>query len=140
MEAVDRISVAILYRHQLFGEGIAHFLASEPDVLVQCLPMRAGEASADALPPGADPDVLIFERSDPDAAVELLRAFPDTLVIDVALGTGPTYVWRREVVGPEPDSIVSVIRAFAGSGAADTSGRPVGPGRPHACLVTAGGV
>jgi DNA-binding NarL/FixJ family response regulator len=139
MEAVDRISVAILYRHQLFGEGIAHFLASEPDVLIQCIPMRVGEASAEALPPDSDPDVVIFERADPDAAVELLQAFPDALVIDVALDAGPTYVWRREVIGSQAESIVSVIRAFAGPGGADASGRPLRNRTPQACLVTAGG-
>ena len=139
MEAVDRIAVAILYRHQLFGEGIAHFLASEPDVLVQCVPMRVGEASAEALPPGSDPDVVIFEGADPDAAVELLEAFPDALVIDVALDAGPTYAWHREVIGSQAESIVAVIRAFAGSGGADASGWPAGDRTTEPSLVTAGG-
>ena len=138
MEAVDRISVAILYRHPLFGEGIAHYLAGEPDVLVRCVRMPPGQAVTDALSPGTDPDVVIFERADPDTAVELLEAFPDALVIDVALGAGPTYAWRREVIGSGAESIVAMIRAFAGSDGADASGRVAGGRTPQPSLATAG--
>ena len=140
MEAVDRISVAILYRHQLFGEGIAHYLASEPDVLVQCVPMCAGQAPAEALPLGSDPRVVIFERADPDTAVELLEAFPDALVIDVALDGGPTYAWRRELIDSGAEAIVAVIRAVAkGDESVDgewSRAHRTRTGR----LVTAGGV
>jgi DNA-binding NarL/FixJ family response regulator len=113
MEAGERISVAILYRHQLFGEGIAHFLAGEPDVMVESIPIGVDEASTEALAPDGHPDVVIFERAAPDAAVELLGAFPDALVIDVAMDAGPTYAWRREVIGSQPESIVGTIRGFA---------------------------
>lgn len=139
MEPVDRISVAILYRHQLFGEGIAHFLASEPDILARCVPMPPGQAPTDALPPGSGLDVVIFERADPDAAVELLEAFPDALVIDVALDAGPTYAWRREVIGSGAESIVTAIRAFAASGGSGASGLAAGGRTPGPVLVTAGG-
>lgn len=140
MEAVDRISVAILYRHQLFGEGIAHFLASEPDVLVRCVPMPAGRASPETVPSGSEPDVVILERADSDAAIDLLQAFPDALVIDVALDAGPTYAWRREVIGSGAESIVAVIRAFAGSGGADARNQAAGSRTPRPPLVTAGSV
>lgn len=139
MEAVDRISVAILYRHQLFGEGIAHFLAGEPDVRVESISIDAGVSPADALTAGSPPDVVIFERGVPDAAGDLLGAFPDALVIDVALDAGPTYAWRREVIGSGAEAIVAVIRAFAEDGRATTAGPPRGREADSAVLVTAGG-
>ena len=122
MEAHHRISVAILYRHQLFGEGIAHFLAREPSVAAECIAIGLGEPAAEALASRARPDVVIVERTDGDTAVELLQAFPDVLVIEVALDPGPTFAWRREEIGSRPEAIVRTIREFAGSAAGGAAG------------------
>jgi hypothetical protein len=59
-------------------------------------------------------------------------------VIDVALDAGPTYAWHREVIGSQAESIVAVIRAFAGSRPADVGAWPAGGRRPRPSLVTAG--
>ena len=115
MEVHERISVTILYRHQLFGEGIAHFLASEPDMAVECVAIGPDDAPADALASRARPDVVIVERTDRISALELLQAFSDVLVIDIALDPGPTFAWRRLELGSDPEAIIRTIHELTGS-------------------------
>ena len=111
METDRHTTVVILYRHPLFGEGIEHLLAGEPDLDVTAAPSDDLEAMARSL--AAAPDVVIYERGCPDTAVEVLRAVPDALVIDVALDPGPTFTYHREEIQSEPSGIVEAIRRAA---------------------------
>jgi hypothetical protein len=104
----DHVSVVILYRHPLFGEGIAHLLSSEPDLDVASVAIGDGAAMQHSLTRG--PNVVIFERGDPDTAVEVLRLAPEALVIDVCLNPGPTFAYHREEIRSQPDGIVQAIR------------------------------
>lgn len=111
MQADRHTTVVILYRHPLFGEGIQHLLASETDLDVTSTPSDDVDAMRCSL--AAEPDVVIFERGVPDTAVEVLRAVPDALVIDVALDPGPTFTYHREEIRSEPDGIIGAIRRAA---------------------------
>ena len=108
MQADRQTTVVILYRHALFGEGIAHLLSTESDLAVSSVSSEDTEATARSL--AAGPDVVIFERGIPDTAVEVLRAVPDALVIDVDLNPGPTFTYHREVIPAAPGDIVRAIR------------------------------
>jgi DNA-binding NarL/FixJ family response regulator len=140
MQADRQTTVVILYRHALFGEGIAHLLSTESDLAVSSVSSEDTEASARSL--AAGPDVVIFERGIPDTAVEVLRAVPDALVIDVDLNPGPTFTYHREVIPAAPGDIVRAIRdvnrdagapavAAPGSAAAQVAAGLVGVGTAH---------
>lgn len=101
-------SVLILYAHPLLGEGLAGLLSSEPGLAVVAV---QGDDAAMVERGLADaPDVVIFERGDPDRAVEILELVPDALVIDVGIGPGPTFTYRREEISAWPDAILDAIR------------------------------
>ncbi len=55
------------------------------------------------------PEVIIYERGDPDRAVKILELVPDALVIDIGIGTGPTFAYRRDEISALPDAIVAAI-------------------------------
>ena len=125
------ISVLILYAHPLLGEGLADLLGAEPGLEVVAVPTDDVETAERAL--AAAPQVIIVERGDPDRAVEILELVPDALIIDVAIGPGPTFAYRREEIPAWPDAILAAIRAAparqdsagAGAGAATASPRLV---------------
>lgn len=102
------ISVLILYAHPLLGEGLAGLLSSEPGLEVVAVPNDDAAMVERAL--AAAPDVVIFERGDPDRAVQILERAPDALIIDVGIGPGPTFTYRREEISAWPDAIIEVIR------------------------------
>ena len=103
-----RVSVVVLYRHPLFGEGIARLLSAEPGVDVT--PVAASDqAQAECLLAMA-PDVVIFERGDPDTATDILRFAPSALVIDVSLSPGPTFTYERHEIQAQPEVILEAIR------------------------------
>jgi hypothetical protein len=104
----DRVSVVILYRHPLFGEGMAHLLSTEPDLEVASVALDDADAMVGSL--SDKPNVVIFERGVPDTAVEVLRIAPEALVIDVCLDPGPTFAYHREEIRSQPDGIVQAIR------------------------------
>jgi len=109
--AMDRhVTVVILYRHPLFGEGIAHLLSNEPDIVVTCAPSDDVDAVARAL--ARRPNVIVFERGEPDMAVRLLRVAPEALLIDVTMAPGPAFTWHREEIQPRPDGILDAIRGM----------------------------
>ena len=56
------------------------------------------------------PQVIIFERGDPDRAVEMLEFVPDALIIDIGIGSGETFTYRRDEISAVPDAIVAAIR------------------------------
>lgn len=108
MPAGHSVTVVILYRHPLFGEGIEHLLAHEPEMAVHSVPSADARAVADRL--AEQPDVVIVERGASDTAVDVLRSAPDALVIDVALEPGPTFAYHREVIRSQPEGIIAAIR------------------------------
>ncbi len=114
IEADRHLTVVILYRHPLFGEGIAHLLSSEPDMMVTCAPSDDADAVAQAL--AREPNVVIFERGEPDMAVEILRYAPEALLIDVTMAPGPAFTWHREEIQSRPDGIVGAIRGVRAPG------------------------
>ncbi len=104
----QRISVVVLYTHPLFGEGLARLLAAEPgvDVVPVCtVDIEAAERSL-----ALAPDVVIFERGDPDRAVDVLRFAPEALLIDVAMDPGPTFTYHREEIPARPEGLLQAIR------------------------------
>ena len=103
------ISVLVLYTHPLLGEGLTDLLAAECGLDVTAVQMdEEPDAAAGAL--AASPQVVIFERGEPDRAAEILETVPDALVIDVAIGAGPTFAYRREEISALPEAIVAAIR------------------------------
>jgi len=119
MQDERRLSVVILYRHPLFGEGIAHLLSGEPDLAVTSVALEDGVAMARAM--AREPNVVVFERGTPDTAVEILRLAPEALVIDVCLSPGPTFTYHREEIRSQPDGIVQAIRRVWRPAAAPTT-------------------
>ncbi len=102
------ISVLILYAHPLLGEGLAGLLSSEPGLEV--VAVQSDDAGMVERGLAAAPDVIIFERGDPDRAVKILELVPDALIIDVGIGPGPTFTYRREEISAWPDAILEAIR------------------------------
>jgi DNA-binding NarL/FixJ family response regulator len=102
------ISVLILYAHPLLGEGIAGLLEAEPGLKV--VAVQGDERAAVERGLAAAPDVVIFERGDPDRALEILEIAPAALVIDVGIGPGPTLTYRREEISARPEAILEAIR------------------------------
>lgn len=106
--------VVILYSHPLLGEGLAHLLGSDRDLtveLVRVLDEPEAEAALAGCTIGESPDVVIVERSVALQAIDLLRAAPNALLIDVGLDAGPSWAYRREELSPQPDEILRTIRA-----------------------------
>jgi DNA-binding NarL/FixJ family response regulator len=102
------ISVLILYAHALLGEGLADLLSGEPGLDVVAVQIDDAGSAEHALE--ATPEVIIYERGDPDRAVKMLEFVPDALVIDVGIGAGPTFTYRRDEISALPDAIVAAIR------------------------------
>jgi DNA-binding NarL/FixJ family response regulator len=102
------ISVLILYAHALLGEGLAGLLAAEPGLEVDAVELDDAGTVERGL--AAAPDVIIFERGDPDRAVKILELVPNALIIDVGMGPGPTFTYRREEISAWPDAILEAIR------------------------------
>jgi DNA-binding NarL/FixJ family response regulator len=110
MQEDRRVSVIVLYTHPLFGEGIAQMLASEPGVEVT--PLAASDPQQAERLLALAPDVVIFERGDPDMATDVLRYAPSALVIDVSLSPGPTFTYQRHEVQAQPDVILDAVRGI----------------------------
>jgi len=108
MQGDGPISVLILYSHPLLGEGLVGMLAHEPGLAVSAVRLDASEAVQLAL--DLWPDVVIAERSEPDRAVEILEQVPEALIIEVGLGPGPTFTYRRDEISTLPESVVDAIR------------------------------
>lgn len=114
-----RVSVVVLYTHPLFGQGVARLLSAEPGVDVT--PVAASDPEQVECLLALAPDVVIFERGDPDTATDILRYAPSALVIDVSLSPGPTFTYQRQEIQAQPEVILQVIRqasSHRGSGQA----------------------
>jgi DNA-binding NarL/FixJ family response regulator len=103
-----RVSVVVLYAHPLLGEGIDRLLSAERDLDVVCIPMTAVDLAERAL--AACPDVVVVERSDPVAAMDILKYAPDALFIDVGLDSDAAWTIRRQEIPSRVDGIVNAIR------------------------------
>jgi DNA-binding NarL/FixJ family response regulator len=128
------ISVLILYAHPLLGEGLAGLFSSEPGLDV--VAVKSDDAGLVERGLAASPDVVIFERGDPDRAVEILESVPGALLIDVGMDAGPTFTYHRQEIPARPEGILELIRTLGPVKAAapDTSvdARPSGSGRTAA--------
>jgi len=103
-----RVSVVVLYAHPLLGEGIDRILSSEQGFDVTCIAKAAVDHAERAL--ATQPDVVIVERSDPLAAVDILKFAPDALFIDVGIDSGPSWTYRREEIPTRMEGIVAAIQ------------------------------
>lgn len=108
MQGDGPISVLILYSHPLLGEGLVGMLAHEPDLVVSAVGLVDSEAVRVAL--DESPQVVIAERGQPDRAVEILERVPEALIIEVGLGPGPTFTYRRDEISTLPESVVEAVR------------------------------
>ena len=108
MQEDRRVSVVVLYTHPLFGEGIARLLAAEPGMDVTPVDASNVERAEQSL--ALAPDVVIFERGEPDTATDLLRFAPSALIIDVSLSPGPTFTFERHELQAQPEEILQAIR------------------------------
>lgn len=107
MRGTRHISVVILYTHPLLGEGLARLLAAEPDLDIVTIPTREVAAAEEAI--ATVPDVIIFERSEPLQAIDLMRFAPNALLIDVGMDAGPTFTYHREEIAAKPEGILRAI-------------------------------
>ena len=123
MQEDRKVSVVVLYTHPLFGEGIARLLAAEPGVDVTPVAAsdleHAGRTLADA------PNVVIFERGDPDMATDILRFAPSALVIDVSMSPGPTFTYERREIQARPEVILEAIRRASAQRGSDPAAVPM---------------
>ena len=100
--------VVILYEHSLLGEGVARMLGAQDGLDIELVDVADSQATHHAL--AGAPDVVILERNPRVAALDLLRAAPQALFIDVGLDAGPTFAYRRDEVSAQPEGLLDVIR------------------------------
>ena len=56
--------------------------------------------------------MVIYERGEPDLAVDLLRFAPGALVIDVSMDPGPTFTYHREEIPARKEGLLRAIRGI----------------------------
>jgi len=110
MQEERPVQVVVLYMHPLFGEGIARLLSAEAGLAVT--PMDASDPEQSEHLLALAPDVVVFERGDPDTATDILRYAPTALIIDVSLSPGPTFTYQRHEIQAQPDVILEAIRGI----------------------------
>jgi len=107
--ARDRpLTILILYSHPLLGEGVTRLLAAEPGLTVT--PVAIADPAAVEAALAAGPDVIVLERGDPLQAIDVLKAAPDALLIDIGLGPGPAFSYHRERLPARPEGLLRAIR------------------------------
>lgn len=107
-----RLSIAVLYCHALLGEGIARLLAAEPGADVEYATCAEPERVEAAL--AGQPDVVVVERCPSFDTMQVLGQVPDALVIDIGIGPGPTWVYRRQEIPGDPNAILRLVRRLRG--------------------------
>jgi Response regulator containing a CheY-like receiver domain and an HTH DNA-binding domain len=122
-----RVSVVVLYMHPLFGEGIARLLAAEPGMDVT--PVAASDPEQAQRLLALAPDVVVFERGDPDTATDILRYAPSALVIDVSLSPGPTFTYQRQEIQAQPEVILQAVRHASSRRGSEPAPVPMTPQR-----------
>ena len=108
MAAPSSLSIVILYCHALLGEGIGRLLASEPGASVTYIACSDPDCVTQAV--AARPSVVLVERCGAFDALQVVAVFPDALVIDFAIGPGPTWAYRRQEIPGNPAAIVDLVR------------------------------
>ncbi|HEX2756273.1 MAG TPA: hypothetical protein VHM48_12465 [Candidatus Limnocylindrales bacterium] len=106
------VRLAILYDHPLLGEGVGRMLGLEPGLDIEYVEAndRAGVNAAIA----ALPDMVVVERTSGIDPLEILRRTPATLVIEVCIGPGPTWVYRRQEIPGEPQAVLGLVQRLRG--------------------------
>lgn len=79
-----QIRVAIIYRHDLLGEGIARLLARDATLAVTRIPVADPAFARRALDPA--PDVVIFEPDHVAEDLDLPARLPEAVLIDAVRG------------------------------------------------------
>jgi hypothetical protein len=132
MPPARHTTVMILYTHPLLGEGIARLLASEPGIDLEVIPVKSADAELVQRTLALAPDVVIYERGNPDRAMEILRSAPGALLIDVGIDAGPTFTYHREEIPGRPEGLLKLIRAVRpGALDPDAAQGPAEGGRPE---------
>jgi hypothetical protein len=106
------VRLAILYDHPLLGEGVGRMLGLEPGLEVDFVEASDPAAVDTAL--DARPEMIVVERSSGLDPLEILRRTPATMVIEVGIAPGPTWVYRRQEIPGEPQAVIGLIRRLRG--------------------------
>ena len=106
------VRLAILYDHPLLGEGVGRMLDLEPGIDVNFVEARDRRRVDAAI--ASTPDMIVVERSSGIDALEILRTSPGTLVIEVGIGPGHTWVYRRQEIPGEPEAVLGLVRRLRG--------------------------
>jgi hypothetical protein len=106
-----RQHVVILYSHPLLGEGLGHLLSNDPDLFVESFHVDHLEEAELAL--RCSPEVVVLERTPPVQVIDVIRLAPAALLVDVGLDAGPTWTYRRDEIGQQPDALLQAIHDWA---------------------------
>ena len=106
------VRLAILYDHPLLGEGVGRMLGQEPGIDVEYVESTNCDGVNAAL--AGRPDMIVVERSSGIDPLEILRRTPSTIVIEVGIAPGPTWVYRRQEIPGEPAAVVGLVRLLSG--------------------------
>jgi DNA-binding NarL/FixJ family response regulator len=110
----DPVKVLVLYDHPLLGEGLGALMASVPELEVERVAMGDPDAMARAI--ASDADVVILEEGGPVGLVDLLRESRCRAIVDVSISSSQAWTIRREVISPDPDSLIDrIISACLGA-------------------------
>ena len=118
------VRLAIIYDHPLLGEGVGRMLGREPGLDVQFV-AACDPAAVDAVLRAA-PEMIVVERSSGLDPLEILRRTPDTLIIEVGIAPGPTWVYRRQQIPGDPEAVTGLVRRLRGGHPA-VAVEPAGP-------------
>jgi DNA-binding NarL/FixJ family response regulator len=106
------VRLAILYDHPLLGEGVGRLLSREPNIDVVYVESRDSAAVGAAI--AAEPDMVVVERTCGIDPLEILRRAPSTMVIEVGIAPGPTWVYRRQEIAGDPQAVLGLVRRLRG--------------------------
>jgi DNA-binding NarL/FixJ family response regulator len=104
----------ILYEHALLGEGIAKYLRAQIGIEATLGSARDPEAVTSAL--AQNPEVVIFESSDPFQPFDLSALVPRAVLIDVS-----TVITRGSVLTPGVAGLEQIVQAIRESGSTITT-------------------
>ena len=117
-----RKRVAVLYKHPLFGRGIARLLSKDDLLDVTCVPAGPAEPPPDAMT--FETDAVVVEDEDDPSLVELLiQALPPVLVVVVSLQDNGMQIYQdRRRILPRSHELPDLIHeVFGATGAPATT-------------------
>ncbi|HEX8939498.1 MAG TPA: hypothetical protein VF763_04985 [Candidatus Limnocylindrales bacterium] len=112
MAAQPGLAILVLYCHALLGEGIGRLLGAEPGASVRFVSCEEPEAIEPAL--AEEPDVIVVERCERFDPLRILGQVPDALVLGIGIRPGATWVYRRQEIPGDPESILRLVRRLRG--------------------------